>query len=142
MKSIYLIGSLTNTQIPVIGNKLRDAGFDVYDDWYSASEDADRWLHNYYKLRGFTHKQILNSYASKHIFELDKRHLDRCEIGILVFPAGRSGHLEFGYMVGQGKPGYILFDHEPEKYDQMHQFANAVFYNTHDMIDFLWANHE
>ena len=38
-------------------------------------------------------------------------------------PAGKSGHIEFGYLVGQGKPGFVLFDAVPERYDVMYQFA-------------------
>jgi len=135
--SIYLIGSLRNLEIPEIGVALRNAGFDVYDDWWSASEDADDWLQGYYKRRGFSHKEMLKSYASKHIFELDYRHLNRCDIGVLVMPAGKSGHLELGYMVGRGKPGYILFDKEPDRFDQMHQFANDVFYTKEDLVNEL-----
>ena len=138
---IYLIGSLRNPEIPVIGKALRTVGFDVYDDWWSASEDADDWLQAYYKSRGFTHKEMLHSYASKHIFELDLRHLNRAHIGVLVMPAGKSGHIELGYMIGQGKPGYILFDKEPERYDQMHQFAQDVFYSTEEMVNELKLKH-
>lgn len=138
---VYLIGSLRNPDIPEIGEALRAVGFDVYDDWWSASEDADDWLQAYYKRRGFTHKQAINSYASKHIFELDKRHLDRCDLAVLAMPAGKSGHLELGYVVGQGKPGYILFDKEPERLDQMHQFANNTFYSTEEIINELRRVH-
>jgi hypothetical protein len=38
-------------------------------------------------------------------------------------PAGRSGHLELGLIMGQGKPGFVLFDGEPEKWDQMYGLA-------------------
>jgi hypothetical protein len=124
-KVVYVVGSLRNPEIPAVSEALRKVGFDVYDDWWSASEDADDWLHEYYRNRGFTHKQILSSYASKHIFELDLKHLNRADIGVLVMPAGRSGHLELGYLIGQGKPSYVLFAGEPkDRYDQMHQFAS------------------
>lgn len=132
-KVIYLVGALKNYEVPKVGNYLRTLGFDVFDDWWSASDDADSWLQSYYKERGFTHKQMLNSYASKHVFAFDFHHLNRADIGVLVMPAGKSGHLELGYLIGQGKPGYILFDEEPERYDQMHQFAKDVFYDKHDL---------
>jgi len=138
--SIYLIGSLRNPEVPKVAESLRSAGFDVYDDWWSASEDADDWLQSYYKRRGFTHKQMLNAIASKHIFELDFRHLNRCQIGVLLMPAGKSGHIELGYMIGQGKPGYILFDKEPERFDQMHQFAKDVFYNVEELVNGIVAD--
>ena len=31
-KSLYVIGSLKNENIPIIGNELREMGFDVFDD--------------------------------------------------------------------------------------------------------------
>jgi hypothetical protein len=32
-----------------------------------------------------------------------------------------------GYLIGQGKPGFILMDGEPERYDVMYKFATVVF---------------
>ena len=37
MKSIYIIGSLRNPEIPLLGNDLRKLGLDVFDDWFSSS---------------------------------------------------------------------------------------------------------
>ena len=54
---------------------------------------------------------------------------------MLVLPAGKSGHLELGYVIGRGKPGYILMDGEPERVDIMHSFATKVFMNQGEMIE-------
>lgn len=134
MDSVYVIGSLRNPNIPKVGAALRSIGLDAFEDWYSASEDADDWLRDYYKARGFTYKEMLNSYAAKHIFAFDKHHLDRCDIGLLVMPAGKSGHMELCYMAGQGKPCYVLFDKEPERVDIMYQFANDVFFSLEALL--------
>jgi nucleoside 2-deoxyribosyltransferase len=48
-------------------------------------------------------------------------------------PAGKSAHLELGYIIGQGKPGYILFDKMPERLDVMHVFANGVFFDVEEL---------
>lgn len=133
VKVIYLIGALKNPQIPEITNYLTGLGFEVFSDWWAASEDADDWLRDYYKGRGYNYKQTLGSYAAQHIFEFDRTHLDRADIGVMVMPAGKSGHLELGYMIGQGKPGYILFDKEPERVDIMHNFATEVFFNRDEL---------
>lgn len=137
MKSVYLIGSLRNDKIPQVGNLLRDNGWDAFDDWYGAGHEADDKWRDYERLRGREHKDSLYSYAARHVFEFDKRHLDRCDLAILVMPAGKSGHLELGYFVGTGKPGFILFDSVPERYDVMHQFADAVFTNNEELIQGL-----
>jgi hypothetical protein len=52
-------------------------------------------------------------------------------------PAGKSGHLELGYMLGQGKKGYIFFDKEPERWDVMYQFATGIFFNKEELIQEL-----
>lgn len=137
-KVVYLIGALVNPYIPVLANKIRLLGYDVFDDWWSASEIADTWFDSYRKARGMSYKEALKSYAAQHIFNFDKTHLDRADLVVLVMPAGKSGHLELGYSIGKGKPGYILFpDGEPEKLDQMHQFANEIFMKEEDLLDKL-----
>lgn len=137
MKSVYVIGSLRNKRIPEVGNLLRSEGFDAFDDWYGAGEIADDAWRDYENLRGRDHATALYGYAARHVFEFDKRHLDRCDYAVLVMPAGKSGHLELGYFIGTGKPGFILFDAVPERYDVMHQFATGVFYNDADLVNTL-----
>ena len=94
MKTIYLIGALNNWKVITLAKELRTLGFEVFDDWISPGPEADNYWRKFEKLRGSTYKQALNNYAAKHIFEFDKFHLDRCDIGILLMPAGKSGHLE------------------------------------------------
>ena len=137
MPVIYLIGSLRNPEIPHIGNRLREIGFEVFDDWFGAGKIADDSFQAYETLKGHSYKQALRGYGARHIFNFDRYHLDRAEIGILVLPAGKSGHLELGRMSGQGKPTYVLFDKEPERWDQMYQFADDLFFSVEEMIDGL-----
>jgi hypothetical protein len=134
MKSIYIIGSLRNKNIPEVGNTLRAHSWDAFDDWYGAGHEADDAWRDYENLRGRSHKDALYGFAARHVFAFDKHHLDRCDLAVLVMPAGKSGHLELGYFVGSGKPGFILFEEVPERYDVMHQFATDVFYSTGDLL--------
>lgn len=140
VKSVYLIGSLKNREIPKIAKLLRSSGLDVFDDWQSPGPDADDYLRDYYRDRGLSYSEVLNSYSARHIYEFDKKHLDRCDCAILVMPAGKSGHLELGYTIGKGKPGYILMDGEPERVDIMHSFATKVFMNQEEMLEHFAKN--
>ncbi len=132
MKSIYLIGSLRNEQIPAIGNSLREIGFEVFDDWFAPGHRADEHWRDYEMARGHTYMEALNGYAAQHIFEFDLHHINRCEIAVLTYPSGKSAHLELGYMIGQGKPGYILLD-DPERWDVMLQFAAGIYTEMEDL---------
>lgn len=124
--TIYLIGSLRNPEVPKVAQWLRSKGFEVFDDWYAAGPDADDLWRDYEQARGHTYIQALEGYHAEHTWSYDKYHLDKCQAGVLVMPAGKSAHLELGYLIGQGKPGYIVLDGEPERWDVMARFADVV----------------
>lgn len=132
-KSLYLIGSLRNEGIPEISKSLRKIGLDVFDDWHAAGPEADDCWKEYEENRGRTYKEALSGYAARHVFSFDKYHLDRCDAALLVLPAGKSGHLELGYMAGRGKPTFILLD-RPDRWDVMYQFATEVFEDKGQML--------
>jgi nucleoside 2-deoxyribosyltransferase len=132
-KVIYLMGSLKNWEIINIAKELRTLGFEVFDSWISPGPEADDFWRQYSKQRGLSHKDALNDWSAQHIYEFDKHHIDRADIGIMIMPCGKSGHLELGYLIGQGKPGFILFNEEPERWDIMHLFANGIYYNLEEL---------
>lgn len=125
----YLIGSLRNEKIPAYSSYFRSLGLEIFDSWFAAGPIADDSWQAYEKGKGIPYDDALKGYAAKHVFEFDKYHLNRVDGGILVLPAGKSGHLELGYLVGRGKPCYVLFDQEPERWDVMYQFADGVFFD-------------
>ena len=139
-QTIYLIGSLRNPNIPHLANEIRQLGFKVFDDWFAPGPEADDWWQKYETTRGHTYEEALKGYAAKHIFDFDFYHLSRADLGLLVLPAGKSGHLEFGWLLGRGRPGYILLDN-PERWDVMYQFASGVFSDKEQLFATLTKNH-
>lgn len=139
INSIYVIGSLRNEGIPEVSSTLRTLGLDVFDDWYAAGPEADDYWKKYEIGRGHSYKEALRGHAARHVFEFDKHHLDRCDAAVLVLPAGRSGHLELGYVAGTGKPSFILLDEEDSRFDVMYQFATEVFHSKEEMIEYFRA---
>jgi nucleoside 2-deoxyribosyltransferase len=119
---LYLIGSLRNPEVPNLHKQLTAAGFEIFSDWFAAGERADDAWKEYESLLGHSYIEALEGHAACHVFEFDKRHLDESDGAILMLPAGKSGHLELGYMIGQGKPGFILLDN-PDRWDVMYKFA-------------------
>jgi len=132
---IYIIGSLRNPQVPMVAANLRSFGFKVFDDWYSAGPAADDSWMSYERERGHDLQQALAGPAAIHTFEWDLENLDNADAGVMVAPAGRSGHLELGYLCGQGKPCAVLLDGEPERWDVMYQFARwGVHYSIGSLV--------
>jgi hypothetical protein len=134
---IYLIGSLRNPEVPKIANKIREHGYEVFDQWYSAGPNADDHLRDHFVAMGMNHKEILKTAAAVNIFEFDKRHIQASDVVVLLMPAGKSGFLELGWALGQGKQGYILFDQDPERVDVMFQFADDIFYSVTELVEHL-----
>jgi hypothetical protein len=138
---IYLIGSLRHPEVPNIASKLRGEGFDVFDEWYAAGPTADDCWRDYEKARGWTYeKAVRESAAAEHVFDFDYRHLERSEEGILILPAGKSGHMELGWLIGRGKRGYILLD-TPDRWDIMYKFATLVTTDLQEIINDIQVGH-
>lgn len=127
-KMVYVIGSLRNDLVTDAAMTLRESGFDAFDNWYAAGKTADDSWQEYSKKKGLTYTEALASREANHVFRFDKAYLDLCDCAVLVLPAGKSGFLELGYIVGLGKPAYILLDSTTEdtRYDVMPQFATMV----------------
>lgn len=132
-KKVYLIGALANPEIPFIGNRLRALGFEVFDEWWSVGPLADSYLKQYARIRGLSYRELLNNAAAKNIYDFDKRHIDQCDIAVMVMKCGRSAHLELGYVIGQGKPGFILFDSTPARVDIMYKFATDILFSEREL---------
>jgi nucleoside 2-deoxyribosyltransferase len=135
MPKVYVIGSLRNPKIPEIANKIREAGLEAFDDWFAAGEEADDKWKAYEQGRSRSYQEALSGHAATHVYEFDKTHLDSADAVVLVLPAGRSGHLELGYCLGKGTPGYILLDDtESDRWDVMYKFADGVYDSTDRLI--------
>lgn len=133
-RCVYVIGALANPMVPEIANRLDREGYEAFADWYSPGEEADlKWQAYEYK-RGRTYREAINGYHARHVFEFDKFHLDRCDAGVLVLPAGKSGHLELGYLVGKNKRTFVLFDQEPRKFDVMYRFVDVVVFSVGELV--------
>jgi nucleoside 2-deoxyribosyltransferase len=137
MKSFYLAGSLRNPRIPEFANQIVAEGYEVFADWFNPGPAADDYHRDYARARGWSYRQFLEGPAAKNIFDFDKYHMSRCDALVLLMPAGKSAHLELGYTLGQGKPGYIVFEEEPERYEIMVQFATQIFFSRQEFLDFL-----
>lgn len=134
---IYLIGSLRNESIPILAATLRAYGHDVFDDWFAAGPKADDHWQDYETYRGRTYGEALAAPAANNVFRFDKLHLDSCDTVVLVMPAGKSGHLEFGYSIGMGKRGIVFFDKVPERWDVMYRFAHQVVFGQQELMETL-----
>ena len=111
---IYVASSWRNLLQPAVVACLRTLGCEVYDfrnppppgstDGFRWSEIDPNWRH----WSPAQWREGLGSDISRRGYASDRTGMDWADIGVLVLPAGRSAHLEAGFMAGQGKPVYTL----------------------------------
>ncbi len=49
-------------------------------------------------------------------------------------------HLDFGFALGSGRRGYLLFDGEPERWDVMYPYADGIYFNENELQTELSLN--
>ncbi len=138
---IYVAGSMSNRSgVLEVSRRLRSVGHEVFNDWIMPGEEANTKWQEFEQAQGRTFLEALYAPHAHNVFQFDKRHLDRADAFVLVLPAGKSGHLELGYVAGKGKPTYILLDGEPEKWDVMYLFAKAVCWDIEALLSAMIPN--
>ena len=139
---IYLIGSLRNPIVPATAIELRKLGHEIFDDWYAAGREADDRWQEYEKGRGRTYAQAMKGRAVANVVQFDLYNLNRSDAAVLIMPAGKSGHIELGLMIGSGKKAYVLFNGEPadaDRWDAMYGLATELFFSLEDLVKALGA---
>ncbi len=135
-RKVYVVGSLANALIPAIAGKIRRAlDWEVFDDWHAAHPKADDEWRSYEMARGRTYEEALRAPAGQNVYQFDLGHLNTSTHGLLVLPAGRSGHLELGFLRGAGKQTAILLDADYDRWDVMYAFADLVTRDLNDIIE-------
>jgi len=135
-RKIYLIGSLRNPEIPLLAERMRGEGHEVFDDWFCGGPEADDHWRDYHRGRGHTFPEAMQHPMAKHIFSLDKHWLDWADTAVMLTPCGKSGHLEMGYMAGTGKMTIAVVQ-DPERWDVMYQFLDAVVDDEDHLMGWL-----
>lgn len=132
---VYLIGSLSNPKVQELDLILRKAGIKAFSQWMAAGPEADQHWKNYGKAMGWSYTETLHSDFVQTAFNFDYKHMQESDACILVMPAGKSAHCEFGWFIGSGRKGYILFDGEPDRPDLMPpNLATKIFFNVEELI--------
>ena len=132
---VYIGGSLANDDIPRITKLVAEAGHDAFSEWFTPGPEADVNWRTYEQSLGYDFRQALLRPSAQHIFNFDKKFIDKSDMFVMVLPCGKSAHLELGYARGTGKQTVIYMPTEPEKWDVMYAFADHIVIGD----DELWS---
>ena len=137
---IYIASSWKNAQIAVdIALYLRNIGHEI--DCF-ADEYRGRYVFHFSEIgdkETLDAKTFLQDERSQKAFREDKKWLDWCECCILILPAGRSSHLEAGYIKGQGKKLAIWssLPFPKGEFDVMYGFEDLLTDQIIEVIDWV-----
>lgn len=138
-----MIGALKNRKgVMKFANMLRKHRYEVFEDWVSPGPDADLFLWEYYKQRGFTYEEMICSTAARHNYQLDRNHLDDADVAIMFDKCGKSAHLEAGYC-SRTKPTFLFLKRPPIRPDIMYSFlydsGGGIFFTEKKLLKALRA---
>lgn len=131
---LYVASSWRNQYYPETVERLREAGFDVYDfrnpptghefKWSMVDENYMEWTPAEYR------KQLNSSPLATQQFRNDIEAMESCDACILVLPCGRSAHTEAGWFAGRGKK---VVAYLPEKVEP--ELMYSLFTDVCDTLD-------
>ena len=141
---IYTASSWRNPFYDGIVASLKAAGHDVYDfkttisthgktvafNWNQCDENWENWDFSGF-MKGLEHPLAKNAFAA------DKNGMDTADIGVLVLPCGSSAHLEAGYMVGRGKPVYVLLPPGVIRAELTYKLATKILSDNGELVEEL-----
>lgn len=131
---VYVASSWRTPTHPEVVAALRSAGHEVYDyrtegfEWSSVGMDGVDVPYD--QLR-----DILEHDECVRKFEQDENALDWAEALVLVLPAGRSAHTEFGYMCGRGVWTVVIWS--PSEPDLLHMMADRIVETVDEAVAYL-----
>ena len=135
MKKVYLVGSLSDTMVPLVANYLRSRGYDAFDSWYAAGPEADMKHYEWARNNGWSLAQTLSGHAAQNIFRFDTHHIQTSQAVVSVGLPGKSASWELGFAHGMRIPTYIFHykGADPDRLDVM--LAGCKFVFTLDELD-------
>ena len=136
---IYIASSWKNQFQPEVVTVLKNLQFEVYDfrhpapddngfHWYNIDPGWEDWTTVQYT-------KALKHPIAQDGFAKDMNALRECDVCILVNPAGRSAHMEFGYAAGMGKLVFVLLPPDEKiRPDLMYLMARYICMRSELMV--------
>lgn len=141
MARIYLASSWRNPHQPLLVNRLRLHGHEVYDfrnppngvkgfAWSEIDPDWQAWSAKKYI------ELLTTSPIAARGYMTDFRGMEWADTCVLLLPCGRSAHLEAGWFAGRGKR-LIIVTQDGEEPELMALMANHIVASIPELIDVL-----
>lgn len=140
---IYVASSWRNPMQPDLVRYLRGDGHQVYDFRNPPNSSGFRWQDIGLDPKDCTAEEYRTALATHpraaQGFMADFAAMRWADVGVLLLPAGRSAHLELGWMSGAGKRTFIL-THDGEEPELMALLADHICISIGELRELLLAS--
>lgn len=136
---IYVASSWRNTEQPTVIARLRDLGHEVYDfhksedhvgaHWEEVAVNGTLWTPEEY-IQKLTHP------VAERDFQSDFQAMLWADAIVMLYPCGRSAHLEAGWAAGSGKELFIILSPDIVP-DLMVKMADRIFPSPEAFYNFI-----
>ena len=123
---VYVASSWKNDKHPDSVDQIRAAGFQVYDyrtadafSWRDIDPDWDLWTPS-------QTIDFLDDPIAHATYAVDKKALDECDALVLLEPAGKSSHLEAGFVAGTRRGKLVIIVLAKEEPELMYKMADKL----------------
>lgn len=142
---IYVASSWRNEYYLAALHHLRGAGHTVWDwkspptggsgfRWQDTGETSVESYSHGDKVNPTDWFQMLRSPVAMTGFASDLAGMNWCDAGVLLLPAGRSAHLEAGWIAGRGKKVHLLCPEDSEPDLMVLTLGGSLCINFADLI--------
>jgi nucleoside 2-deoxyribosyltransferase len=107
---------------------LRDAGVTVFDyrDGDGGGSPEAIFGPDPHNLTAAEFTAALTSPIAREKLAADQRAIDECDVLVLLLPAGKSSHFEFGYAIAAGKRAIIMAPDGKVPAELVYALADAI----------------
>lgn len=141
---IYVASSWRNRLQPAVVDRLRLAGFEVYD--FRNPDEGDSGFHwseidpNWEDWSAQRYATLIDHPVAVDGFKKDLAAMEWADTFVLILPCGRSAHLELGWAVGQGKRTAILLRDEGFEPELMYRMVDYLATGISGLLE--WVTEE
>lgn len=136
-KRIFVASSPDNKLQPRVVDALLQDGHEVYDFRKPAGNEEFHWSHIDPKFETWTTEEFRE--AARHRLAMrayywNMKAIDMADACVLVLPCDLNAHMQFAYLIGRGRTGYVLAE-EPPIPALMYVMARRICVSVDELVN-------
>jgi hypothetical protein len=142
---IYVCSSWRNPHYPGVVEHLRSRNLEVWD-WRNPPTGGhgfkwqDAGMPDYEhgdKIDAADWHRLISHPVAETGFASDMAGMNWCDVGAILYPCGKSAHMEAGWLAGRGKTVHMVVPEDTEPDLMVKLFNGRMFRHVLELADYL-----